>query len=136
MIRRPPRSTRTDTLFPYTTLFRSQGYSIFIDNFGPSVANTRSQYGSITVRNCSGIGVMCEEIFGSVIGPLEVAGISAVAGHSGAGGHGLLIGGGCEHLTVTGSIAQCNRSEERRVGKECVSPCRSRGEQSHKKKKK
>src|SRR3546814_7291363 len=27
MIRRPPRSTRTDTLFPYTTLFRS------LDNF-------------------------------------------------------------------------------------------------------
>src|SRR3546814_19354655 len=30
MIRRPPRSTRTDTLFPYTTLFRScleEGYS-------------------------------------------------------------------------------------------------------------
>src|SRR3546814_20791243 len=25
MIRRPPRSTRTDTLFPYTTLFRSGG---------------------------------------------------------------------------------------------------------------
>src|SRR3546814_1498428 len=25
MIRRPPRSTRTDTLFPYTTLFRSVG---------------------------------------------------------------------------------------------------------------
>src|SRR3546814_4228293 len=25
MMRRPPRSTRTDTLFPYTTLFRSQG---------------------------------------------------------------------------------------------------------------
>src|SRR3546814_11691762 len=24
MIRRPPRSTRTDTLFPYTTLFRSR----------------------------------------------------------------------------------------------------------------
>src|SRR3546814_1574077 len=57
----PPRSTRTDTLFPYTTLFRS----------------------------------------------------SAVAGHSGAGGHGLLIGGGCEHLTVTGSIAQCNEAAVR-----------------------
>src|SRR3546814_6974916 len=28
MIRRPPRSTRTDTLFPYTTLFRS---NIWID---------------------------------------------------------------------------------------------------------
>src|SRR3546814_2070923 len=25
MVRRPPRSTRTDTLFPYTTLFRSRG---------------------------------------------------------------------------------------------------------------
>src|SRR3546814_6037893 len=28
MIRRPPRSTRTDTLFPYTTLFRS---SLFLE---------------------------------------------------------------------------------------------------------
>src|SRR3546814_2282911 len=28
MIRRPPRSTRTDTLFPYTTLFRSGQASI------------------------------------------------------------------------------------------------------------
>src|SRR3546814_3068337 len=27
MIRRPPRSTRTDTLFPYTTLFRTAGTS-------------------------------------------------------------------------------------------------------------
>src|SRR3546814_3421174 len=27
MIRRPPRSTRTDTLFPYTTLFRSVGFA-------------------------------------------------------------------------------------------------------------
>src|SRR3546814_9409489 len=27
MIRRPPRSTRTDTLFPYTTLFRSHAVS-------------------------------------------------------------------------------------------------------------
>src|SRR3546814_5858347 len=26
MLRRPPRSTRTDTLFPYTTLFRSRHY--------------------------------------------------------------------------------------------------------------
>src|SRR3546814_3561685 len=28
MIRRPPRSTRTDTLFPYTTLFRSGGATL------------------------------------------------------------------------------------------------------------
>src|SRR3546814_7567792 len=40
MIRRPPRSTRTDTLFPYTTLFRSQGFraELFIPDpevYGP-----------------------------------------------------------------------------------------------------
>src|SRR3546814_1948954 len=29
MIRRPPRSTRTDTLFPYTTLFRSDAGAAF-----------------------------------------------------------------------------------------------------------
>src|SRR3546814_18518743 len=33
MIRRPPRSTRTDTLFPYTTLFRSRGKSLIEDHF-------------------------------------------------------------------------------------------------------
>src|SRR3546814_21105024 len=31
MIRRPPRSTRTDTLFPYTTLFRS----MLVNDFAP-----------------------------------------------------------------------------------------------------
>src|SRR3546814_11078878 len=30
MIRRPPRSTRTDTLFPYTTLFRSRGDNLVV----------------------------------------------------------------------------------------------------------
>src|SRR3546814_12653055 len=34
MIRRPPRSTRTDTLFPYTTLFRSQGNRVPKDRHG------------------------------------------------------------------------------------------------------
>src|SRR3546814_18542120 len=37
MIRRPPRSTRTDTLFPYTTLFRSRVNDL------PSIAGT-TQY--------------------------------------------------------------------------------------------
>src|SRR3546814_2400963 len=32
MIRRPPRSTRTDTLFPYTTLFRSHAVEGFRDH--------------------------------------------------------------------------------------------------------
>src|SRR3546814_17023076 len=31
MIRRPPRSTRTDTLFPYTTLFRSPLHECLVD---------------------------------------------------------------------------------------------------------
>src|SRR3546814_20874595 len=30
MIRRPPRSTRTDTLFPYTTLFRSLALELVV----------------------------------------------------------------------------------------------------------
>src|SRR3546814_2070131 len=34
MIRRPPRSTRTDTLFPYTTLFRSNIADILVDPEG------------------------------------------------------------------------------------------------------
>src|SRR3546814_3531362 len=37
MIRRPPRSTRTDTLFPYTTLFRSCAF----DRAGPLVPEDR-----------------------------------------------------------------------------------------------
>src|SRR3546814_6944613 len=37
MIRRPPRSTRTDTLFPYTTLFRSVGMTIPRDLGGPGL---------------------------------------------------------------------------------------------------
>src|SRR3546814_11490806 len=36
MIRRPPRSTRTDTLFPYTTLFRSLLLATHAGDFGIS----------------------------------------------------------------------------------------------------
>src|SRR3546814_10942023 len=36
MLRRPPRSTRTDTLFPYTTLFRSW---VYIDVRGRDVGS-------------------------------------------------------------------------------------------------
>src|SRR3546814_1366451 len=41
MIRRPPRSTRTDTLFPYTTLFRSAVDFAFLAS--GRVAGARSQ---------------------------------------------------------------------------------------------
>src|SRR3546814_11270904 len=34
MIRRPPRSTRTDTLFPYTTLFRSPSEALELSLIG------------------------------------------------------------------------------------------------------
>src|SRR3546814_7974507 len=35
MLRRPPRSTRIDTLFPYTTLFRSPDSGLLLDLFPP-----------------------------------------------------------------------------------------------------
>src|SRR3546814_1908063 len=38
MIRRPPRSTRTDTLFPYTTLFRS--WASFSEPLSPSTSRS------------------------------------------------------------------------------------------------
>src|SRR3546814_15406017 len=43
MIRRPPRSTRTDTLFPYTTLFRSGWFAKFC-----------KRHRSIVYRICEG----------------------------------------------------------------------------------
>src|SRR3546814_11913096 len=42
MIRRPPRSTRTDTLFPYTTLFRSFGGGVFALAILPRLAIDRT----------------------------------------------------------------------------------------------
>src|SRR3546814_16519316 len=44
MIRRPPRSTRTDTLFPYTTLFRS------IESLCATVARALDLSGSINIQ--------------------------------------------------------------------------------------
>src|SRR3546814_6605347 len=48
MIRRPPRSTRTDTLFPYTTLFRSN-YQDFggSSDTGPSMGPTGLMNGAV-----------------------------------------------------------------------------------------
>src|SRR3546814_3855249 len=41
MIRRPPRSTRTDTLFPYTTLFRADSTASHRARFGPCPPSRR-----------------------------------------------------------------------------------------------
>src|SRR3546814_9271592 len=47
MIRRPPRSTRTDTLFPYTTLFRS---SLFFSHAVDRLAQGLQQRDRLTTR--------------------------------------------------------------------------------------
>src|SRR3546814_5541557 len=45
MIRRPPRSTRTDTLFPYTTLFRSTtGVPVWSGAVAPAICATGADY--------------------------------------------------------------------------------------------
>src|SRR3546814_11317192 len=94
MIRRPPRSTRTDTLFPYTTLFRS-----------PPVAKSAEVQGAPSQRRPG------------VKTPPLVAKRSATRSWS-------------VYLTPNLS-AVIGRSEERRVGKECVSTCRSRWSPYH-----
>src|SRR3546814_21119838 len=43
MIRLPPRSTRTDTLFPYTTLFRSRGFGTLMGLVLLAVPGNRDQ---------------------------------------------------------------------------------------------
>src|SRR3546814_10433395 len=44
MIRRPPRSTRTDTLFPYTTLFRSPDRHRCLDRWATRHARCRALF--------------------------------------------------------------------------------------------
>src|SRR3546814_15249149 len=105
MIRRPPRSTRTDTLLPYTTLFRS-----------PQFFDIRLQDG---------------RLFGSLVDVLNRGAPVAIL----AVGMTLVIATGGIDLSVgavmaiSGAVAA--RSEERRVGKECVSTCRSRWSPYH-----
>src|SRR3546814_1301468 len=49
MIRRPPRSTRTDTPFPYTTLFRS------FSHFAGSAVDLLETAKRITVEDCKSL---------------------------------------------------------------------------------
>src|SRR3546814_19388419 len=49
MIPRPPRSTRTDTLFPYTTLFRSGPDTKWRN--GPRTALAHARLSGVTVRD-------------------------------------------------------------------------------------
>src|SRR3546814_12442352 len=99
MIRRPPRSTRTDTLFPYTTLFRSGFPERTIRGFGPAIR--KLGYGRGWGRPWS-----AEE-------------------------DALLSRAYAQGLSLTPLKQQLGRSEERRVGKECVSTCRYRWSPYH-----
>src|SRR3546814_12371465 len=114
MIRRPPRSTRTDTLFPYTTLFRS----------GEAVRPVDRQSGIVgdVTRYAA-----CRPS----IAKLERAGRDR-------GSAGMVVVA-CQSQRARARLgesprARYQRSEERRVGKECVSTCRSRWSPSHSKK--
>src|SRR3546814_5173534 len=58
MIRRPPRSTRTDTLFPYTTLFRSleaRALAAIAAILGASAGLDRKQ---LRLLHCIGVKVL------------------------------------------------------------------------------
>src|SRR3546814_5166591 len=50
MIRRPPRSTRTDTLFPYTTLFRSHALELYFEGFAIVARAVADVAGDVDVR--------------------------------------------------------------------------------------
>src|SRR3546814_20815567 len=122
MIRRPPRSTRTDTLFPYTTLFRSeQG----IDRSPQSgVASREGQ------ARCPDPAPSIQEILAPV--PRHPTRICQSMPN-------LLKNTLLRISASRRSFVQLitsMRSEERRVGKECVSTCRYRGTPFHEKKKK
>src|SRR3546814_1739800 len=52
MIRRPPRSTRTDTLFPYTTLFRSSTHDDALANESPVMVHRRWPSCTILYGRC------------------------------------------------------------------------------------
>src|SRR3546814_15696753 len=61
MIRRPPRSTRTETLFPYTTLFRSRAKGLAL--VPTSEAEGREAVREI-VATGGGVGVVSAAEFG------------------------------------------------------------------------
>src|SRR3546814_12095745 len=113
MIRRPPRSTRTDTLFPYTTLFRSR-----VDQQGRGSAGRSSAMTSPGTRVSHEAAVLIVED-----GPLVRAFAADILMDAG-----YRVFEACE---AADALTILERSEERRVGKECVSTGRSRWSADH-----
>src|SRR3546814_14434634 len=119
MIRRPPRSTRTDTLFPYTTLFRS---------FVRTLCGGRISLlvGAVSTAVSLLIGVAYGAVAGYLGGRIDslmmrvVDVLYALPFMFFVIVLMVLFG---RHLLL---MFVAIRSEERRVGKECVSTCRSR----------
>src|SRR3546814_18317846 len=110
MIRRPPRSTRTDTLFPYTTLFRS-----------PLVEESENVDLAAAEDRCRALQQRFGEKIGLVHGRMKGPDKDAVMARFAAGELALLVA-----TTVVEVGVDVPRSAERRVGKECVSTVRSR----------
>src|SRR3546814_11047602 len=77
MIRRPPRSTRTDTLFPYTTLFRSGKFGVEIVFWGEIVQDLSRRHALVTKHypQFFGVGVakFCEAKPMSTFAPPQVS---------------------------------------------------------------
>src|SRR3546814_6573051 len=86
MIRRPPRSTRTDTLFPYTTLFRSVRYGVLAVS-GASVTNAGTISGGeigVVIGRQASAGKAGELVnSGTIDGGVEIEVDSATATNSG-----------------------------------------------------
>src|SRR3546814_13636724 len=131
MLRRPPRSTRTDTLFPYTTLFRSPLPATRAPSIHVLAAVDR-QRGAGDERPF--IGAEEGDATGDLIGMAQPA-----DRHPGDDlrKHVLRDGGDPFRIDIAGSQRIDGdselraRSEERRVGKACVSTCRYRWSPDH-----
>src|SRR3546814_16368634 len=65
MIRRPPRSTLTDTLFPYTTLFRSNVMDVGKEQFlirGLGLLQSTEDIGAIVLKSVHGVPVYLRDV--------------------------------------------------------------------------
>src|SRR3546814_19850858 len=120
MIRRPPRSTRTDTLFPYTTLFRST-LGTFVLSPALRPAFTAVFGAPYAFQNLKTIEHLFQPQAIITYKPDDNIPLFAMAVRAAkAGGVAYQFGAGAN--TPRGSI----RSAERRVGKECLSTCCTR----------
>src|SRR3546814_13056185 len=83
MIRRPPRSTRTDTLFPYTTLFRSLEDRLVVQLVVPALETLGTDDLVPAVLHLLALRRRANDAHAQLGGPqtVAVAGVVAEAGH-------------------------------------------------------